>query len=65
MRLRMLKSAVTPFGTFQAGQIVNIPDDVAKIWLKAGLAMEDKSLDGGKETKTTKGKTRKWRPREA
>ena len=51
MRVRILKSIATAFGTFQPGEVKEIPDDIAKIWLKKGLAMKDKSLDNGKEIK--------------
>lgn len=51
MRVRILKPIATAFGTFQVGEVKEIPDDIAKSWLKAGIAMRDKSLDGGKERK--------------
>jgi hypothetical protein len=51
MRLRILKDIITVHGAFDAGDVVIIPDDMAKDWLAAGLAMEEKSLSGGKETK--------------
>jgi len=51
MRVRILKPIATAFGTFQAGEVKEIPDDIAKSWLKKGLAMKEKSLDGGKEIK--------------
>ncbi len=47
MRVRILK----PVESFKPGDVKNVPDKVAKKWCKAGLAMQDKSLDGGKETK--------------
>jgi hypothetical protein len=51
MRVRILKPIATAFGTFQAGEVKEIPNDIAKSWLKKGLAMKEKSLDGGKEIK--------------
>ena len=51
MRIRILKPIATAFGTFQAGEVKEIPDDIAKKWVKKGLAMKDKSLDGSKEQK--------------
>ena len=54
MRVRILKPIATAYGTFNAGDVKEIPDDIAKSWLKAGIAMKDKSLDGGKEIKAVK-----------
>ncbi len=34
-----------------AGSVVNAMPDVADKWIKQGVAMEDKSLDGASETK--------------
>jgi len=34
-----------------AGNVVNANPDVAEKWIKQGLAMEDKSMDGGIEIK--------------
>jgi hypothetical protein len=53
MRIRILK----PFfylaknRHFNPGDVADIPEDEAKIWLEEGMAMQDKSLDGGTETK--------------
>jgi len=54
MRIRILKPIATAFGTFQAGDVKEIPDDIAKSWCKKGLAMKEKSLDGATETKAVK-----------
>lgn len=51
MRIRILKSVATVHGSFQVNDVVDIPDDMARDWCHAGIAMEDKSLDGAKETK--------------
>ena len=34
-----------------AGSVVNTTPDVAEKWQKQGIAMEDKSMDGGSELK--------------
>ena len=51
MRLRILKDFVSPQGLYKAGQVVDISEPLASEWLKGGLAMEDKSLDGAREIK--------------
>lgn len=51
IRIRMLKSAATPLGALQAGRSYNVPERYARPWLDAGLAEQDKSLDGAPETK--------------
>lgn len=38
-------------GTFLKGQAAMLPADVAREWMKMGLAEMDKSLDGPPETK--------------
>jgi hypothetical protein len=45
MRIRILKSVATVHGTFQAGDVRDIPDDMAQDWCRAGIAMEDKSTE--------------------
>lgn len=58
MRVRVLKDFSTANGTFHAGEVREIDPRKAESWLRAGLVMEDKSLDGAGETKTsTKRKT--------
>jgi len=52
MRIRILKSVVTIHGAFQAGDVAEIPDSMAQDWVRAEIAMEDKSLDGGNESKS-------------
>jgi len=51
MRIRVLKSVAMVYGTFQVGDVHDIPDDMARDWCQAGIAMQDKSLDGASETK--------------
>jgi hypothetical protein len=51
VRVRMLKPAVTKLGALPAGASVEVDAAVANSWLKAGIAEQDKSLDGPKETK--------------
>lgn len=56
MRVRMLinyqylPDGINPVD-IKAGQIVDVPESVAMIWLKEGKAEEDKSLDGPPEVK--------------
>ena len=47
----MLKGAVTPYGVLNAGTVHNIPTKFACGWIAAGIAEQDKSLDGSQETK--------------
>ncbi len=51
MRIRILQDITTIHGEFKAGDVELIPDSMARDWIKAGLAMEEKSRDGGSETK--------------
>jgi len=51
MRVRTLKPLVSSYGGFPPGVVVDVPDKVARQWCKVGLAMQDKSLDGAKESK--------------
>lgn len=59
MRVRVLKD-FSDFSTinraYHAGEIVEVDPAKAKVWLRSGLVMQDKSLDGGKETKKIIGK---------
>ena len=51
-RVRMLREVAVDFGmVLHPGDVVTVEDDVAESWCKAGLAMRDASMDGGKETK--------------
>lgn len=52
MRVRILKNFATASGEYHTGEVVNIDPKKAEDWLKKGLAMQDKSLDGASETKT-------------
>jgi hypothetical protein len=51
MRIRILKSLISTSGSFQAGTVVDLPDDIARNWIDVGIGMQEKSLDGGGETK--------------
>jgi len=51
VRIRMTRQAVGPLGYFEAGKTYRVPAAVAEKWIAAGLAYEDKSLDGPPETK--------------
>jgi len=50
MKVKILKAAISRYGTLAAGREIDIPDDVARGWIKAGLAIEAGSnlstLDG-------------------
>jgi len=54
MRVRLLRN-VTMAGASSvellAGTIANATQDVADKWIRQGMAMEDKSMDGGSELK--------------
>lgn len=52
MRVRILKPIVSAYGGFSPGAVVDVPDNIGSNWCKAGIAMQDKSLDGASETKT-------------
>lgn len=51
MRVRVLKDFATANRTFHAGEVTDIDPKKAEGWLRAGLVMQDKSLDGARETK--------------
>lgn len=54
MRVRIIKDVDSAHGSFRPGQVANLPDKVAEVWLQKRVAMQDKSLDGASETKTGK-----------
>lgn len=43
---------------YEAGKAYDVPDELARMWLASGRAMEDKAIDAAPETKT---RGRKWR----
>jgi len=52
MRIRLLRNAKMAGSSsveLLAGTVLNAMPDVAEKWLKQGIAMEDKSMDGGSE----------------
>lgn len=55
MRVRILK----PFyfakrkTSYKEGDVVDASEADVKVWLRHGMAMQDKSLDGGKEVKSS------------
>lgn len=51
MRVRVMRSFSTPERFYRAGQVAEVDPREAGPWLKAGMMMEDKSLDGARETK--------------
>ena len=56
MRVRILRDFSTAKRTCHAGEIVAINPELAREWFKDGRAMQDKSLDGARETKEIIGK---------
>ena len=51
MRVRILKDFSTHNEAFHAGEVRVVDPKKAALWLRSGLAMKDKSLNGAKETK--------------
>ena len=51
MRVRILQDFTTANESFHAGEVREIDARKADAWLRRGLVMEEKSLDGGTETK--------------
>jgi len=53
MRIRILKSFYfrKRDTTYKPGDVVDAPREDAELWLRHGMAMQDKSLDGASETK--------------
>jgi len=37
-KIKMVKPAITVYGAFNAGQVVDISDDMVRLWVEAGLA---------------------------
>jgi len=56
MRVRILKMIATGLGGFNPGEVAEVPKKLGQAWCDAGVAMQEKSLDGAKETKATKEK---------
>lgn len=52
MRIRILKPVATVHGTFKPGDVVDVPDNMAQDWCRAGISEQEKSLDGASETKS-------------
>jgi len=59
MRVRIIKPIGSAYGGFAVGTVANVPAKVGRDWCNAGIAMQDKSLDGAKETKDKKEKETK------
>lgn len=53
MRVRIIISVASLNGTFNEGEVCDVPEEVARRWIDSGIAMEDKSLDGGAENKAS------------
>jgi hypothetical protein len=47
----MLRKVFTAWGFMEAGRTANVPGSVAARWIAAGIAEQDKALDGPSETK--------------
>lgn len=51
MRVRVLKDFIAGGRTFRAGEVVEISPRTEGGLLRRGIVCQDKSLDGGRETK--------------
>ena len=51
VRVRVVKDFSSVGRSFRAGEIVTVNHQQADLWLRMGIVMLDKSLDGAKETK--------------
>lgn len=51
MRIRVLRLIASAYGVFTPGVVVDVPVKVGRDWCNTGMAMQDKSLDGGRERK--------------
>jgi hypothetical protein len=56
MRVRMLRNMVVQNGLMNIsvgpGQVLDVKEERALSWIKSGIAMEDKSVDGPPKAKT-------------
>lgn len=52
MRVRILREFTTATKTYRTGEVAEVDPKEAEGWLKAGLVMQDKSLDGASEVKS-------------
>ena len=57
MKVRILRSIATRDRAFVPGSVVDIENELARAWIQAGVAEEDKSLDGPPEVKESVPKT--------
>ena len=53
MRIRIIRSIATGGRAFKPGSVVDIDKLTAEAWLRAGVAEEDKALDGPEEVKAS------------
>jgi len=51
IRVRMLRPAGTSRGSYQPGTVIDLPADTARSWIAAGIAEQDKMIDGPPEIK--------------
>ena len=51
MRVRILKLGIISNGALNPGDVMEVDEVTGRKWCQAGIAMQDKSLDGARETK--------------
>ena len=51
MRIRILRSIATADRAFTPGSVADVDEKTAKAWIQAGVAEQDKSLQGPSEVK--------------
>jgi len=54
MQIRTKVGIISAFGIYNAGDIVELPDDIAYAWIKDGLAEKVSSVPRPKERKDAK-----------
>jgi len=51
MKVRAKQAIISSYGTFNVGDIIELPDAVAIAWIEAGIAEKVSDLPGPKERK--------------
>lgn len=54
MKVRAKQAIISSYGTFNVGDIIELPDTVAIAWIEAGIAEKVSDLPGPKERKRGK-----------
>ena len=54
MKVRAKQAIISSYGTFNVGDIIELPDAVAIAWIEAGIAEKVSDLPGPKERKNAK-----------